>query len=181
MTSPAVIVGEMTAWGLSEPCWGEARTQVSRLCSWAQDLSCLPWASRASPASAPSWCLFWVQTTRGGPRKWQLFLPGATWASGAGGPGGAPLSTRTCRFLCPAHLSPAALSAPEPAAHVPGGPTAACPVTDLKGAALITGEWRAASHLPLRSIGVCVCVLGVTLASGPWCTFPPRTSLGVLC
>lgn len=126
MTSPPLIVGEMTAWGLSEPCWGEARTRVSRLCSWVQDLSCLPWASRASPASAradsrPSWCLFWVQTTRGGPRKWQLFLPGATWASGAGGPGGAPLSTRTCRFLRPAHLSPAALLAPEPAAHVPGG------------------------------------------------------------
>ena len=33
-------------------------------------------------------------------------------------------------------------------------------MTDLKGAALSTGEWRAASHLPLRSIGVCVCVGG---------------------
>ena len=192
MTSPPLIVGEMTAWGLSEPCWDEARTWVSRLCSWAQDLSCLPWASRASPASAradshPSWCLFWVQTTHGGPRSGSssclgprgrvvredpeelLFRPGPV----------ASCSQPACPLLLSRRLSQPLVSR--------GVVTAACPVTDLKRAALSTGEWRAASHLPLRSIGVCVvevcvcvcvCVLGVTLDSGPWCAFPPRTSLG---
>ena len=48
--------------------------------------------------------------------------------------------------------------------------TAACPVTDLKRAALSTGEWRAASHLPLRSIGVCVVEVCVCVGGhiGQW-------------
>ena len=72
-----LTVGEMTARGLSEPYWvpqdiscsvcfsslgfgspslwsQTCGTQVSRLCSWAQNLSCLPWASRPAPASAPT-------------------------------------------------------------------------------------------------------------------------------